>query len=180
MTLPNKLFHYSPRIIGGLSPDYFDKFREHWPEDGSMKPVGLWISVEEFEDDVNWFEWCKDEQFRLKSLQYKYSVKVDPDARILHLKSEEDILNFSLDYSANDPYDFARRYPGNSAYIYMISWKQVKAKYDGIMIAPYQWKCRLAGESTWYYPWDCASACIWNLDKIYLELHSEIDIDSLK
>lgn len=182
MTLPTKLFHYSGGMVGPLVPEFFDKFREHWPEEGSMKPCGLWVSVEEFEDDYSWFDWCKGEQFRLESLKYKYEVILAPDTKILHLKSEEDIVKFSLEYAANDPLDFAMKsyFSRNKTYVYMISWTKVKAEYDGIMIAPYQWRCRLAGECSWYYPWDCSSACIWNLDKISLEFHSEIDIESLK
>lgn len=181
MTLPSKLFHYSVRIIDKLVPEYYDEIKKHWIEEGSMKPSGLWVSVEEYEDDYSWFDWCKGEQFRLEELKYKYSVKLDSDTKILHLKSKEDILKFSLDYAANDPFDFARKssYQRTKTYVYMISWNKVKAEYDGIMIAPYQWKCRLAGECSWYYPWDCSSACIWNLDKISLELHSEIDIESI-
>ena len=37
-------------------------------------------------------------------------------------------------------------------------------RVDGIIIAPYQWYCRMTVD--WYYTWDCASGCIWNLDAI--------------
>jgi len=39
----------------------------------------------------------------------------------------------------------------------------VSKEYDGIEIAPYQWDARLS--LIWYYGWDVASGCIWNLDK---------------
>lgn len=38
-----------------------------------------------------------------------------------------------------------------------------KSVYDG---APYQWECRLDRDTFWYYSWDCASACIWNLQAV--------------
>lgn len=49
---------------------------------------------------------------------------------------------------------------------YELDWLKVKQKYQGIIIAPYQWKCRMAQETKWYYGWDCASGCIWDLDCI--------------
>lgn len=62
----------------------------------------------------------------------------------------------------------------------MISWKKVRKNYDGIIIAPYQWDCRNASETTWYYPWDCASGCIWNLEKVSLRLESLIDVEAIE
>ena len=182
MKLPTKLFHYSGRELNELQHDFYDKFKEHWPEEGSMKPYGLWISVEESEDDYSWFDWCKGEQFRLEGLQYKYSVKLAKDIKILHLQTAQDIQNFSIQYAANDPFDFGRSsiFNRTTEYVYSISWKRVKAEYDGIIISPYQWSCRLSSGTSWYYPWDCASGCIWNLDKVKLKFHSEIDIESIK
>lgn len=181
MTLPSKLFHYSRNEVEKLVPEFYDKYKEHWPEEGSMKPCGLWISVEDDPDDYNWFDWCKGEQFRLEALYHKYSVSLSKDAKILHLKTVEDIIAFSTEYAANDPLDFARSSYFNRGreYVYMISWSRVKALYDGIIIAPYQWKCRLGSETSWYYPWDCASGCIWSLDKVKLKLHSITDIEAI-
>lgn len=47
-----------------------------------------------------------------------------------------------------------------------IDWVKVKPLYDGIIITPYQWRCRLDPDIFWYYSWDCASGCIWNLETI--------------
>ena len=48
----------------------------------------------------------------------------------------------------------------------------------GIIISPYQWDCRLALESGWYYGWDCSSGCIWDIsciqDFIFLEENLEM------
>ena len=52
---------------------------------------------------------------------------------------------------------FSREYIG----LYKnIDWHRVCARYDGILIAPYLSARRL--NLPWYYPWDCASACVWN------------------
>lgn len=176
-----KIYHYSKNPVGKLIPEFYDKYKEFWPEEGSMKPCGLWVSIEDYEDDTTWLTWCKGEQFRLEALRHKYRVTLSKDIKILYLRSEDDIVQFSHLYAKNDPKDFGR-YIGRltEPYIYMISWKTVKRYYDGIIIAPYQWNCRHALNTTWYYPWDCASGCIWNLEKVSLELESLIDTDSLK
>ena len=45
-----------------------------------------------------------------------------------------------------------------------IAWEKVAAKYDGLIITPYIWQRRM--ELNWYYTWDCASGCIWNVRAI--------------
>lgn len=45
-----------------------------------------------------------------------------------------------------------------------IDWQAVASDHDGIIISPYNWPAR--HEMIWYYPWDCASGCIWNADAI--------------
>lgn len=177
-----QIYHYSREPVDNLVAEFYDRYKEHWPEEGSMKPIGLWVSVEDYEDDINWYDWCVGEQFRIDALRHKYRVILKPKTKLLHLRTADDIRQFGALYHANDPNDFARftKRGDTPPYIYMISWKKVKKHYDGIMIAPYQWECRLQSETTWYYPWDCASGCIWNLDKVSFELESLIDVDSIK
>ena len=43
-------------------------------------------------------------------------------------------------------------------------------KYDGIEINPYIGKAHLDNKTLWYYSWDVASGCIWNLGKVKIEL----------
>lgn len=45
-------------------------------------------------------------------------------------------------------------------------WIDVASRYSGIEIAPYQWKRRIHPSTFWYYTWDCASGCIWDLSAI--------------
>lgn len=182
MTLPTKLFHYSNRPIESLVPEYYDSYREVWPECGSMKPIGFWVSVEDHPEDWSWFDWCKAEEFNLESLKYKYSVKISPNFNIIHLKSVEEIKSFSLQYGVIDPFGFSniKMNLSDRKYIYMINWLNVKKEYDGIIISPYQRECRFDSMCSWYYPFDCSSGCIWNLKAIEsFELDSIIDIDVL-
>lgn len=174
-----KIYHYSRHPVETLFTEFYEKYKAHWPEDGAMKPCGLWVSVEDFEDDTNWYDWCVSEKFRIGALRHKYRV-ILKNAKILYLKSEDDIVQFSHLYAKNDPSDFGRYVGRQTApYISMISWAKVKKYYDGIIIAPYQWNCRHALNTAWYYPWDCASGCIWNLEKVSLELECLIDVDSI-
>jgi hypothetical protein len=62
-----------------------------------------------------------------------------------------------------------------------IDWPKVSERYDGVVIAPYVWSLRMgdyemiegrmrktpdSAISDWYYPWDCASGCIWKASAI--------------
>lgn len=179
MTLPKKLFHYSKEEIERININFCPN--KSWQEEASFKPNGFWFSVEEDPDDYSWFDWCKAENFRLKNLKYKHAVIISPEAKILHLNSVADIERFSHEYFANDPFEsFRQSYFGRKeTYIYLINWKNVQKFYDGIIISPYQFSCRLHSSTTWYYPWDCSSGCVWNLDKISIKLNSIIDVGSI-
>lgn len=107
------------------------------------KPRGLWLSVDE-----GWKEWCQDESFNLDGLVHSTEFDVRDDARILRIQTLLDLDIFHRDHAHREAY-------GDS-----IDWAFVAERYDGILIAPYIWQRRL--EYSWYYGWDCASACIWN------------------
>jgi hypothetical protein len=77
-------------------------------------------------------------------------LKADPAAKVLHLKTPVEILEFQETYCVAHP---IMRSPG-------IDWGRVAEQYHGIVIAPYQWSLRL--DLMWYYGWDCASGCIWD------------------
>jgi hypothetical protein len=119
-----------------------------------FKPRGLWVSVPG-EDD--WPEWCRSESFAEDRLAVEHDVTLSESFRILVLDSAAALQEFTKQYRVNlIPHT---RYSDS-----VIDWPTVAGKYDGIIITPYQWSCRM--ELMWYYPWDCASGCIWNLDAI--------------
>lgn len=177
MKLPTKLFHYSKDKITNLKDDFDDDLKLNCPEEGSSKPIGLWVSVEENEDDINWFTWCVGEDFFIDNLKHKYSVILSKDCKILHLKTTDEIHEFSFEYSENS---FINNKNPPYPHIFHINWSKVKEKYDGIIISPYQWDARLRSASSWYYGWDCSSGCIWNYKKINLKLNSIIDVEAIK
>lgn len=86
---------------------------------------------------------------------------------LLHLNSPAKLDALTKQYGVLPPW---RTRPEADDYLprYLaIDWSAVAAQYGGILIAPYQWKRRL--ELTWYYGWDCASGCAWDLSLIELE-----------
>lgn len=168
MKIPSKLYHYSSHPVAELKQNFHDLHRREIPI--FQKPHGVWFSVEDFgEDDQNWKSWCIGEKFRLEALKYKYSISIRKGSRILYMSEPEELESFSLKYAGNDPSGF-KRFTGNPEqrpYIYIIDWERVMSEYDGIIIAPYRWDCRLMNPTTsWYYGWDCSSGCIWNMKAI--------------
>jgi hypothetical protein len=152
-----KLIHYTNEKFS-IEPRQYDQSELVW----QGKPNGLWFSVE---GPYDWKWWCEEEKFNLKNLAVSYEIILKEDVNILHLKTAEDILNFSKQYP------FLREKWNNPIETlifeaYEIDWNKLKSKYQGIIISPYQWNCRLSMTSIWYYGWDCASGCIWDLDCI--------------
>ncbi len=152
-----RLIHYTNEEFK-LEPREYDQddFRRQ------AKPHGLWISVE---GELDWKSWCEGENYILENLAISYEVKLKKKAKILHLKTDADIFRFTKKY----PYmKTARPSPEERVTpdTYELDWKKVKEEYQGIIIAPYQWNCRLALGSSWYYGWDCASGCIWDISCI--------------
>jgi hypothetical protein len=149
-----KLIHYTNKEFA-LEPLQYNQAEEEWKN----KPRGLWVSVE---GEYDWEWWCREEGFHLEHLVVSYEVKLKNDAKILHLKTEEEILNMCILYPFIKPqWDNPEgwRFCGG----YEINWQKVSEKYQGIIISPYQWECRMKEKSAWYYGWDCASGCIWDL-----------------
>jgi hypothetical protein len=144
-----ELIHYSSEIITSLEPRQYDQEEKFWQH----KPNGLWVSVGE-----EWKEWCEAEKFKLDSLKHVYSISMNDNANILHIETVKQIYDFTEKFQLEKTTPL---HPFN--YTDQLNWNQVKQKYQGIIIAPYQWDCRLSTLSSWYYGWDCASGCIWDL-----------------
>lgn len=150
-----RLIHYAHEEFA-LVPRKYDQSELSW----QAKPNGLWVSVEH-----HWKWWCEAEEFNLENLVVSYEVKLKKKANILYLRTEEEVFEFAKLYpwlrkQWDDPIG------RDLCQAYELDWNKVKAKYQGIIIAPYQWNCRLSPKSNWYYGWDCASGCIWDLDCI--------------
>ncbi len=132
------------------------------------KPQGLWLSVEG-EDD--WLNWCKAKDCGDPASQICYEVTLVTGANVLHLSTSEEIQKFTAEYCARPKRVMVEEVRTGFLDEYLVDpegirWDLVAEAYAGIIIAPYQWSCRLTSETMWYYGWDCASGCIWSADAV--------------
>ena len=109
-----------------------------------FKPNGLWVS-DESEGSDGWRSWCADNESRLG--RNAFAIELALDASVLTLATPEAIREFDAEFGTGDRY--------------RVAWDRVAARWQGILITPYQWSLRLS-DVDWYYPWDCASGCIWD------------------
>ena len=149
-----KFIHYSknPRL----------HLRDSVQTSNGMKPKGLWFSVEGT-DSLGWKEWCEVEEFQLENLRCEIEIVFRVDANILFLKTEKEIRDFDKKFGKPAFVNAGRVYPDLTDHR-SCDWAAVARKYEGIVIAPYQWRFRL--NLLWYYGWDCASGCVWDKDAI--------------
>ena len=106
-----------------------------------FKPEGFWVSDESKE---GWKQWCQAEGFRVDTLKYCFEITLDPK-KLLIIKTAKQLEKFNAEYGIER----------------LIDWRRVSKEYQGVLITPYQWKFRHG--FIWYYTWDCASGCIWDL-----------------
>lgn len=104
------------------------------------KPSGFWYEV-----DGDWRRWCEAEEFSFGP--YIHQVELN-NCNMLFINSLNKFDDFNDLYIEKGGYRYGS-----------IDWARVAERYDGIEIAPYQWKRRL--NRMWYYGWDCASGVIW-------------------
>jgi hypothetical protein len=114
----------------------------------NFKPVGLWFDV-----DGDWQRWCESENFNLDRFSSRNILSID-ESEVLQLRHAGEIDDFTCEYEVVD----VRR-----SYHREIDWQRVAQDYRGIVIAPYCWERRMTEHTFWYYGWDCASGCVWDL-----------------
>jgi hypothetical protein len=148
----DRLRHYSGDAV------VLDRSRAYPQEEPRMytKPVGFWVSVLGEQD---WPSWCREE-YTWARLDVEHVVTLRPSAEILLLDSIELLDAFTKTYGIVTH----RKYSGGAYSEVSIDWPRVSSEYDGIVVAPYQWERRMGLD--WYYTWDVASGCIWNLEAI--------------
>ena len=153
-----KLTHYSSDKIYDLDKRNYHKNHFKNPS----KPNGIWFSVE---GGYGWKEWCIDEDFRLESLIYKHDIILKKECSVIILSNPKDIFDFSDRFQSRhlskETFLFSEWTPPSQ-----IDWLKVEEEYQGIIITPYQPECRFSPKSSWYYGWDCASGCIWDINAI--------------
>lgn len=138
-------------------PFTLDPDRAYEQSASKIKPAGLWLSVD---GDDDWPSWCLGEGFRVGALTHRTALQLVPDARVLWLSTPDDVLAFGVKYGGEMTREFL-----------WVDWPQVATDWDGLVIAPYQWSLRLDPRTHWYYGWDCASGCVWNLAALTAKAH---------
>jgi hypothetical protein len=125
-------------------------------QDIDFKPDGFWYSC-----GSEWANWIKTEMPEWEG-KYLYEVLLN-NANMLYLRNEANMSLFEKKYGATRHSVGGFVVSGER----MIDWGKVALDYDGIEINPYQFHSR--SSRMWYYPWDVASGCVWNTDKIQLK-----------
>ena len=138
------------RIHMSKNPIYKLEQKDYNQSYGS-KPNGLWYGF-----GKEWLDWIDSEMPEWKG-EHIYKVNVNT-SNILQIKDYLEIENFTKEYLRR-----VQTLPST----FFIDWNRISLKYDGIEINPYMWKYR--HELLWYYGWDIASGCVWNLDKVTIE-----------
>lgn len=145
------LYHYSDKPLTLEARNYHECDDRVWGNDHYFKPRGLWFSVDDDEPDAHgWKQWCESEDFRIESLRHRTEIELASDSNVLHLDSIAALDQFTHKYIHDTRYRLES-----------IDWPRVQREYQAIIIAPYQWQRRL--DLMWYYSWDCASGCVWDL-----------------
>lgn len=115
-----------------------------YSQDGRHKPRGLWLDA-----DGAWRQWCEREQFQIHCLAVAHRVEFDP-TDVLLLADAEAIRWLAAAFPRRTGFDVSA-----------IDWQRVAAAYAGVACVPHLWSLRY--EVPWYYGWDCASVCLWDL-----------------
>jgi hypothetical protein len=154
--------HYSAAPLGPLHA-------VEQSAEAENKPKGLWVSDDD-EVENSWPVWCIGEGFHLDSLRYAYDVTLGKGFVGLRISTPEGVDMFTEEYAVS----FEDRFGAEATAVGLrlphlnsgmwIDWKRVAARYSGIICTPYLWSRRLG--PMWYYGWDCASGCIWDVSKI--------------
>lgn len=144
-----KRFHLAQRPL---------KFKKNkkYKQQKTLKPEGFWYAI-----DNAWIEWCRSEMPEWEH-EYLYEIILGPKTNLLYISNYKELIEFTNDYQVKTPEPFIGRCVN-----YNINWPLVAFKYDGIEINPYIYEARF--KLLWYYGWDVASGCIWNLRDVTMQ-----------
>jgi hypothetical protein len=127
------------------------------------KPIGLW-----YDYNGDWLKWCLSEEIGWIR-NYLYEVEIDKN-KILCISNVEEFERFEKEYFYHPENNFS---PSFLLHHSSINWQAVREKYSGIEIIPYLRVKRLT--SMWFYGWDCASGCVWDLSAFKVRLFAYYD-----
>jgi len=134
-----------------------------------MKPKGLWYGF-----GNEWIDWVRGNMPDWEG-NHVYHIIFPESKNVLKIKSVHEIMEFTKGY-LSDINKVGGYSPGGIGYAHAygikhmtmyMDWPKVAKKYDGIEIYPYLHNVR--HELMWYYGWDVASGCVWNLSNVELK-----------
>ena len=78
--------------------DEFDleKFNTYKESIASKPRMGLWGTRD---DGISWKDWCKSEEYSLCDISKSFKFKLSPNAKILEVRSEQDIVPYAFRYN---------------------------------------------------------------------------------
>jgi hypothetical protein len=128
------------------------------PHNWNPKPNGLWLSDV---TQLSWKDWVAENVPEYTAHQQnEYEIELFDDANLLTLSTPLEMESFTQAYAeplaSEDGKGKLRPGRDNEN----ILWHTVAQNYQGILITPYMWRCRMS--MFWYYGWDIASGCIWD------------------
>lgn len=130
-----------------------------------MKPRGLWVSDEEQADA--WLRWVDQEggkDFRQRC-KHAYYIDLAKGHNVLIIDNFEELLEFSHTFRMR-PDDWPDGMADLGRHVVYLSWPRIAQDYQGVIVTPYQWDARFDHRTNWYYGWDVASGCIWDVAAI--------------
>ncbi len=133
------------------------------------KPRGLWYG---FGD--SWISWCFREGCNsfVNKRNSIHELNIDLE-QILVIDSKEKLIEFSNKYGTSI---LGRK--SFKGFKESVDWAEVMSQYKGIEISPYYPSFDLGNDFFWYFGWDCASGCLWDLSCLKEEpklLYSKAD-----
>lgn len=139
---------------------------------GSKPHVGhpLWVSDE---NDYGWRKWCEDNEFMLSALKHAYEVTFKPTQRVLYIRDDTHLDEFTRLYAVRDP--ALARY--RSMRSMNLDWLAIAAAFDAILITPHL-SYPLNNIPMWYYGWDCASGVV--LDPVCIDSWTDVTAELVK
>ena len=135
-----------------------DLTKTYVQDENIFKPSGFWYSCKN-----SWYNWCYENMpKRLGKYLYEVNINNKMKTNIRNINKDKIlIINNKKDFQT-----FGKKYKIISAGLISIDWNTVSKDYGGIEICPYLLEFRMDDNYEWYYTWDIASGCIWNLKPI--------------
>lgn len=164
------LTHFGKKPFGDEIRPFGPQAGPGRPNSGTHKPIGLWLSDESA--FLSWTGWCEREDFALGTFETHFAIPwvrrfaeaPHGGGTVLWLATEREMMMFDAYYGMTWHCRRDQRWELDHSPEVDNVWDDLTMEYDGIIISPYQ--SRLATLVPWYYSWDCASACIWNHEKL--------------